>query len=120
LDDHWIVLLRNKENWVIGIFKNLTNNYDIRLIVSFAFNLILLALVISLIKKMLAKKKINRILPTSREVNGVGAHSLGLSAEGPVLESRPKPRESIKLFSLSKLIPSTRNSTNVNSVELHL
>jgi hypothetical protein len=36
------------------------------------------------------------------------------------LESRPRPSESMKLFSTCKLILSTQNSTNVDSLELHL
>ncbi len=47
-------------------------------------------------------------------------HSLGFSAEGSLFESRPGPSESMKLFSSNKLIPSTQNSTNVDSHELHL
>ncbi len=35
-------------------------------------------------------------------------------------ESRPRPSESMKLLSTYKLIPSTQNSTNVDSLELHL
>jgi hypothetical protein len=55
-----------------------------------------------------------------KEVDGVVVHSLGFSAEGSGFESRPGPSESMKLFSSNKLIPSTQNSTNVNSHELHL
>ncbi len=36
--------------------------------------------------------------------------------EGSWIESRPRPCESMKLFSTYKLIPSTQNSTNVNSL----
>jgi hypothetical protein len=49
------------------------------------------------------------------EVDGV--HSLGFNAEGSGFESRPRPSESMKLFSANKLIPSTQNSTNVDSLE---
>jgi hypothetical protein len=52
------------------------------------------------------------------EVDGVVVHSLGFSAEGSGFESRPGPSESMKLFSTYKLIPSTQNSTNVDSHEL--
>jgi hypothetical protein len=55
-----------------------------------------------------------------QEVGGVVVHSLGFSAEGSGFESRPGPSESMKLFSTYKLIPSTQNSTNVDSHELHL
>jgi hypothetical protein len=55
-----------------------------------------------------------------KEVDGVVVHSLGFSAEGSGFESRPGPSESMKLFSSNKLIPSTQNSTNVHSLELHL
>ncbi len=51
---------------------------------------------------------------------GVVVHSLGFSAEGSGFESRPEPSESMKSFSSNKLIPSTQNSTNVDSNELHL
>jgi hypothetical protein len=51
------------------------------------------------------------------EVDGVVVHSLGFSAEGSGFESRPGPSESMKLFSTNKLIPSTQNSTNVDSIE---
>jgi hypothetical protein len=54
------------------------------------------------------------------EVDGVVVHSLGFSAEGSGFESRPGPSESMKLFSTNKLITSTQNSTNVDSLELHL
>jgi hypothetical protein len=54
------------------------------------------------------------------EVDGVVVHSLGFSAEGSGFESRPGPSDSMKLFSTNKLIPSTQNSTNVDSHELHL
>ncbi len=54
------------------------------------------------------------------EVDGVVVHSLGFSAEGSGFESRPRPSESMKLFSTFKLYPSTQNSTNVDSLELHL
>jgi hypothetical protein len=47
-------------------------------------------------------------------------HSLGFSAKGSGFESRPRPSESMKLFSSYKLIPSTQNSTNVDSLELNL
>jgi hypothetical protein len=54
------------------------------------------------------------------EVGGVVVHSLGFSIEGFGFESRPGPSESMKLFSTNKLIPSTQNSTIVDSHELHL
>jgi hypothetical protein len=54
------------------------------------------------------------------EVDGVVVHSLGFSAEGSGFESRPGPSESMNLFPSFKLIPSTQNSTNVDSHELHL
>ncbi len=62
----------------------------------------------------------NEILHGIEEVDGVVVHSLGFSAEGSGFESRPGPGESMKLFSSNKLIPSTQNSTNVDSHELHL
>ncbi len=56
---------------------------------------------------------------SKEEVDGVKVHSLGFSAEGSRFESRPGPSVSMKLFSTNKLIPSTQNSTNVDSHELH-
>jgi hypothetical protein len=57
-------------------------------------------------------------MATYMEVDGVVVHSLGFNAEGSGFESRPS--ESIKLFSSNKLIPLTQNSTNADSLELHL
>jgi hypothetical protein len=56
------------------------------------------------------------IYPISQfeEVDGVVVHSLGFSAEGSGFESRPRPGELMKLFSIYQ------NSTNVDSLELHL
>ncbi len=68
-----------------------------------------------------AQNKLNSDLIMSIEdVDGVVVHSLDFRAEGSGFESRPGPSESIKLFSSNKLIPSTQNSTNVDSHELHL
>jgi hypothetical protein len=55
---------------------------------------------------------------TYMEVDGEVVHSLGFNAEGSGFESRPG--ESIKLFSSNKLIPLTQNSTNADSLKLHL
>jgi hypothetical protein len=53
----------------------------------------------------------------NEEADGVVVHSLGFSAEGSEFESRPRPSESIILFSSFKLIPSTQKFTNVDSLE---
>jgi hypothetical protein len=54
------------------------------------------------------------------EVDGVVVHSLGFSAKESGFESRPRPSETMNLFSSNKLIPSTQKSKNVDSLELHL
>jgi hypothetical protein len=62
----------------------------------------------------------NKLILNFEEVDGVVVHSLGFSADGSGFESRPRPSESMKLFSSFKLIASTQNSTNVDSLKLHL
>ncbi len=62
----------------------------------------------------------NNYFDSFKEVDGVVVHSIGFNAEGSGFESRSRPSESMKLFLTDKLIPSTQNSTNVDSLELHL